>query len=85
MYEFMPAAVEFIHKHSNVQKGNILIHCYAGRQRSAICLAAFMVSKYKMTPAEACKMVLDKRPEAFHFGQSLNFDQTLNKYYKTTR
>ena len=48
MYQFMPAAVEFIHKHSNVQKGNILIHCYAGRQRSAICLAAFMVSKYKM-------------------------------------
>jgi protein-tyrosine phosphatase len=85
MYQFMPAAVEFIHKHSNVQKGNILIHCYAGRQRSAICLAAFMVSKYKMTPAEACKMVLDKRPEAFHFGQSLNFDQTLNKYYKTSR
>ena len=85
MFDFMPAAVEFINKHSNVQKGNILIHCYAGRQRSAICLAAFMVSKYKMSPAEACKMVLDKRPEAFHFGQSLNFDQTLNKYYKTSR
>lgn len=82
MFEFMPSAQEFINKHSNVQKGNILIHCYAGRQRSAACLVAFLVSKYKMTPAEACKMVLTKRPEAFHFGQSLNFDQAINKYYK---
>jgi protein-tyrosine phosphatase len=83
MYEFMPSIVEFIHKHAGIQKNNILIHCYAGRQRSAISVAVFMVSKYNMTPQEACKMVLDKRPEAFHFGKSLNFDQALNKYYKT--
>jgi Dual specificity phosphatase, catalytic domain len=28
-YEFMPAIVEFIHKHVVLQKHNTLIHCYA--------------------------------------------------------
>ena len=83
MYEFMPSIVEFIHKHNNIQKQNILIHCWAGRQRSAISVSAFLVSKYGMSPQDACKMVLNKRPEAFHFGKSLNFDQALNKFYKT--
>jgi dual specificity phosphatase 12 len=81
MYQYMPAAVEFIHKHVDVQKNNILIQCYAGRQRSAACVAAYLISKHKMTPREACKLILEKRPEAFHYGHSLNFDQTLEKYY----
>lgn len=83
MYQFMPCIVEFIHKHVNIQKNNILIHCWAGRQRSIIAAACFMVGKHNMTPKEACKFVLEKRPEAFHFGQSLNFDQSLNKFYKS--
>lgn len=83
MFEYMPSIVEFIHKHVNLQKHNILIHCWAGRQRSAISIAAFLVAKYKMTPQEACKLIMEKRPEAFHFGKSLNFDQALNKYYKS--
>jgi protein-tyrosine phosphatase len=83
MFEFMPAMVQFIHKHANVQKNNILVHCWAGRQRSAIGIAVFLVDKYGLEPKEACKYVLEKRPEAFHFGKSLNFDQALNKYYRT--
>lgn len=83
MFDFMPVIVAFIHKHIVVQKGNILVHCYAGRQRSAISVAVYLVDKYGLDPKEACKVVLDKRPEAFHFGKSLNFDQTLNKYYRT--
>lgn len=83
MLQYFPLIVEFINKHVNIQKNNILVHCWAGRQRSAISVAAFMVAKCNMTPHDACKMILDKRPEAFHYGQSLNFDQALNKYYKT--
>jgi len=83
MFDFMPVIVAFIHKHIVTQKNNILIHCYAGRQRSAISVAVYLVDKYGLDPKEACKVVLDKRPEAFHFGKSLNFDQALNKYYRT--
>jgi len=82
MYEFFPVIVEFIHKHVVLQKNNILVHCYAGRQRSAISVAAYLVAKMGMTPAEACKYIMDKRKEAFHFGLSLNFEDSLNKYYK---
>lgn len=82
MYEFFPVIVEFIHKHVVLQKNNILVHCYAGRQRSAISVAAYLVAKMGMTPADACKFIMDKRKEAFHFGLSLNFEDSLNKYYK---
>jgi protein-tyrosine phosphatase len=82
MLEYLPIIVEFINKHANIQKNNILVHCVAGRQRSAISVAAYLVKFHQMTPHDACKYVLDKRKEAFHFGKSLNFDQTLNKYYK---
>lgn len=82
MYQYMPCIVEFIHKHANLQGHNILIHCWAGRQRSAISVAVYLVSKYGLNPHDACKLILDKRKEAFHFGKSLNFDQALNKFYK---
>ena len=81
-YEFMPAAVEFIHKHAVLQNHNVFIHCYAGRQRSAIMVAAYLVAKCGMTPVQACKYLVDKRPETFHYGKSLNFEISLEKYYK---
>lgn len=83
MFQYMPVIVEFIHKHAGIANHNILIHCHAGRQRSAISVAAFLVAKCGKTPREACKIVMEKRPEAFHFGKSLNFDQALNKYHRT--
>lgn len=79
---FMPAGVEFIHKHIVLQGENILIHCAMGRQRSAIFVAAYLIAKKGLTPKEACKLILEKRPEAFHFGMSLNFEQSLERYYK---
>jgi protein-tyrosine phosphatase len=82
MYRFLPGIVEFIYKHAVLQKQNILVHCWAGRQRSSISVAAYLVAKQGMTPHEACKHVLSKRKESFHFGHSLNFDSSLNKYYK---
>lgn len=82
MYKYMPIIVEFIHKHVNIEKNNILVHCAAGRQRSAISVATYLVAKHKLTPKQACSYILKRRPEAFHFGQSLNFDKSLEKYYK---
>jgi len=82
MYEFLPSIVEFIHKHAGIQKQNIFIHCYAGRQRSAGAISGYLMAKYNMNTGEACKFIMDKRPEAFHFGLSLNFEDALKKYYK---
>ena len=54
-----------------------------GRQRSAIMVAGFLINKMNMSPLQACKYIIDKRPEAFHFGKSLNFEKSLLKYYKS--
>jgi len=81
----MPCIVEFIHKHVALQKHNILVHCVAGKQRSAISVAAYLVAKHGMTPHEACKRVMSKRNEAFWFGHSLNFDESLDRYYKDVK
>jgi len=61
---------------------NRKIRYVSGRQRSAISVAVYLVVKYNMTPGDACKYIMDKRKEAFHFGLSLNFEDSLNKYYR---
>lgn len=81
-YLFMPAAVEFIYKNIVLEKKPLFVHCWAGRQRSAAMITAFLMCKMGMTPKEACKFILDHRPEAFHFGLSLNFEKSIQKYYK---
>lgn len=81
MYKYFPAIVSFIHKHAVIEKHNILVHCWAGRQRSAISVAAYLVNN-GLSPHDACKYILDKRKEAFHHGLSLNFEDSLMKFYK---
>lgn len=81
-YNFMPAAVEFIHKHVDLEKHNIFVHCAQGRQRSAIMLTAYLVAKHKMTPKQASKLILEKRHEAFYFGKSYNFESSIERFYK---
>jgi len=83
MYQYLPCIVEFIHKHADIAKQNIFINCYAGRQRSICAVVAYLMAKKNMTMHEASKFVMEKRPEAFHHGLSVNFDQTLKKYSKT--
>ena len=83
LYKLSDLAVGFIDKHININKGNIFVHCYAGRQRSAGCVAMYLIKNHKMTPTEACKYILDKRKEAFHFGLSLNFEKSIVKYAKS--
>lgn len=84
MHKFMPLIVEFIAKHVDILGHNVYVHCAMGRQRSCIALSSYFVKK-GMAPHEACRLILSKRPESFHFGESLNFDQALGKYYKSLK
>jgi protein-tyrosine phosphatase len=81
MTEYLPFAVSFIRKHV-IQKNNILIHCLAGKSRSAICMAGYLVKYHNMNPEQSIKFILKKRPEAFFHGTSVNFDVALDKLYK---
>jgi len=53
-----------------------------GRQRSAACLAAYLIKYHNLTPYEACLYLTKKRIECFHFNLSLNFEQSLEEFYK---
>lgn len=82
LYKFFPVIVEFIHKQIIIQGNTLLVHCIAGRQRSIAAVTAYLMKYHGLNPHDACKFILEKRPEAFHHGLSLNFDQALKWYYR---
>jgi protein-tyrosine phosphatase len=83
MTKYLPYAVELIYKTTLLEKKNILVHCWAGMQRSVISVCAFLVKYSNKTPKEAMSFVLKRRPEAFHWGTSFNFEDSLIEYYNT--
>jgi protein-tyrosine phosphatase len=58
LYEFASSDIEFIHKHAGIQKQNIFIHCYAGRQRSAACIALYLMGKHNLDCLLTLKILL---------------------------
>ena len=63
----IPVLVRYIDDHvSNGQ--NVLVHCFAGQQRSAAVVAAYLIKKKGMTPDEAVEYVRSKKPDAFLHG-----------------
>jgi protein-tyrosine phosphatase len=60
-------------------KGNIiLIHCFAGMQRSAIILAMYLIAKYGMTWQQAINYIKEIRPIAFT--PAANFKNSLIEF-----
>lgn len=57
----------------------MLIHCAAGMQRSAACLAMFLIATRNMTPAQAIAYIKDKRPIAFQ--PNANFRESIEGFY----
>lgn len=57
----------------------ILIHCAAGMQRSAACVALFLMATRNMTPNQAIEFVRSKRAIAFY--PSANFGDALEGFY----
>jgi protein-tyrosine phosphatase len=81
MYQYFPMITEFIYKNSVMEDKNILVHCALGRQRSCAAIAAYLMRFYKMTPVQAMDFILKRKPDAFHWGESVNFARSLNKWY----
>jgi len=81
MTMYLPAIVEFVFKNAVLDKSNVLVHCAQGRIRSATVVVCFLMKYYNMNPYTACEYVLKKRPEAFHYGTSVNFSESILKYY----
>lgn len=72
-------APDFTQKMLNeLQRGPILVHCYAGVQRSAAAVAMFLVRWFGIDAATAMEFVHIKRPVAFR--PSANFKTAIVGY-----
>lgn len=64
MLEFLPTAVQLIDE--NLRGGRaVLVHCYAGIQRSSTIVAAYLMKTRHMTPKQAMEFIKSRKPEAF--------------------
>ena len=76
--EFLSKVRKVIDIIENHNDGNVLVHCYAGKSRSAAIVTAYLAFKYQISIDEALIIVkkkrpcVDPRPSFLHF-LSLNF------------
>lgn len=68
--------LEKIH-HALQQNKPVLVHCFAGMQRSCALVACYLIKYYDFTPQTAIYFIKSKRHIAF-FGK-VNFMDTINK------
>jgi protein-tyrosine phosphatase len=68
--------------HTNViNKRPVLVHCFAGMQRSCAVVACYLIKYYNATPLIAINFIKKQRKEAFFGG--VNFINTLEMFYAT--
>ena len=48
-----------------LKQGSVLVHCYAGMQRSAAVVAMYLIANYRMKNDNAVAFIKRKRPIAF--------------------
>lgn len=71
--QYIPVATTFIHKIRNLERSNVIVHCIAGKQRSAAFIVAYLIMYCKMDLSKAIRFVLCKHPKAFNEGKHVNF------------
>ena len=62
-------------------QGNVLVHCYAGMQRSAAVVAMYLIARYGMKKNEAIAFIKSKRYIAFM--PFTNFDKAITGFQES--
>jgi protein-tyrosine phosphatase len=83
LQKYLPVACHFIHKVRFLEDTPVLVHCQAGKQRSATVVAAFLIMFYACTPQSAMRLLLERKQDVFHNGKHVNFAGALNRFYHT--
>lgn len=79
MYQYLDKSSDLIYKYLNDDK-NILVHCYAGKQRSACVIAAFLIKYSNMSLNDVITSIRSKR--LISFTPSINFLKALKNFQK---
>ena len=81
MGKLLDKGVQIIHQH-RMRDENVLVHCYAGRQRSATLIAAYLIRYGRMTLESAVKAIQSKKGDTFmpknNFYPALKWYQDIN-------
>ena len=77
LYNYFDTTSKIIFEGFKQQKG-ILVHCYAGKQRSASVIAAFLMNFLNIDWREGIALIQSKKPSSFRPG--INFASALQKY-----
>ena len=77
MYSYLHKACDIINKYLSLNK-KILVHCYAGKQRSACVIAAFLIKYADMTLKKSIIAIKSKR--LISFTPNINFLDALKKF-----
>jgi len=70
--------------HRTITSGHpVLVHCFAGMQRSCAVVACYLMRYHQMTAMQAVSFIRGQRPVAFFGG--INFAQAIGTYERTWR
>lgn len=83
MKQYLPVAVEFIHKNYDLEKKNILINCAMGISRSSSSVLAYLMKYRNMSYRDGFKYIVSRRQQAFFDGKQCNFEGPLKEYEKS--
>lgn len=76
LFNLLDEIINIITKHY-INQDRILVHCFAGKQRSVSCIVAFIAKYTQMDLNEIIKLIQKKRPCAakpeFNFYNSLKY------------
>ena len=64
------------------REGPVLVHCFAGMQRSAAIVAMYLIMKLSMDADTAMKYIVKRRPIAFAYGKHPNFERSIRGFEK---
>lgn len=97
MQDYFKIIIPLLLKKYITEKRSILIHCQAGKQRSAILTAVLLkilhdkeyISLIKIPPyvygkeqfKYICNYMLSKRPQVFTYGLRVNFEQSYIRFF----
>lgn len=77
MRAMIPVMVRYIE--DAISQKDVVVHCFAGQQRSAAVVAAYLMKIQGFTPEQAVEFIKSKKPDAFlggvHFMDSLKANE----------
>jgi hypothetical protein len=94
MEQYLKIIIPYLYKQYTTEHKRILIHCYAGKQRSGIVVAALLYMLHRHQQIDCLKVdgrtdiesalfnyILSKRPQAFTYGFRINFLKSFQRFY----